>query len=55
MSEAKTDPELQGMIDLYGIENIPNPEQYPMRFAFLVKSYRYYTMKQAQKNSKVNN
>ena len=30
---------LRELIQFYGIENIPNPEHYPLRFEFLVKSY----------------
>ena len=33
---------LQEMIDYFGIENIPNPDQYPKRFEFLTKSYEHY-------------
>ena len=33
---------LQEMIELYGLENIPNPEQYPMQFEFLTKSFEHY-------------
>lgn len=33
---------LEEMIAYYGKENIPNPEQYPIRFAFLTKSFEHY-------------
>lgn len=32
---------LKELILFYGAENIPNPEQYPLRFEFLVKSYEH--------------
>ncbi len=38
---------LDEFIDYFGIENIPNPEQYPIRFKFLVKTFEHYkTMKE---------
>lgn len=30
------------MIEFYGAENIPNPEQYPRQFEFLTKSFEHY-------------
>lgn len=30
------------MIEHYGVENIPNPEHYPIRFEFLVRSFEHY-------------
>lgn len=33
---------LKAMIEHYGIENIPNPEHWPMRFEFMVKSFEHY-------------
>jgi hypothetical protein len=32
----------EAMIELFGIENIPNPEQYPMQFEFLTKTFEHY-------------
>jgi hypothetical protein len=34
-----------------GLKNIPNPDQYPIRFAFFVKSFKYFKMMQ-EKNMK---
>lgn len=39
---------LEEMIAHYGEENIPNPEHYPIRFEFLVKSYEHYMKMQHQ-------
>jgi len=36
------DDTLDEFIDYFGIENIPNPEQYPARFKFLIKSFEHY-------------
>lgn len=36
------DKDLREFIDYYGQENIPNPEQYPLRFAFLVKMFQHH-------------
>lgn len=33
---------LQEMIDYYGIQNIPDPKHWPMRFEFLVKSFEHH-------------
>ncbi len=33
---------LDEFIDYFGIENIPNPEQYPIRFKFLIKTFEHY-------------
>ncbi len=38
----KNDELVQEFIDYYGQKNIPNPEQYPRRFKFLVKSFEHY-------------
>lgn len=45
------DKELQEFIDYCGQENIPNPEQYPLRFAFLVKSFQHHKRMQNYKMS----
>jgi len=43
----KEDEELQEFIDYHGQENIPNPEQYPLSFAFLVKSFQHHKRMQS--------
>lgn len=30
------------MVNFFGRENIPNPEQYPIRFEFLTKSFEHH-------------
>ena len=30
------------MVEHYGVENIPNPEQYPIRFEFLTRSFEHF-------------
>lgn len=41
---------LKEMIEFYGADKIPNPEQYPMQFEFLTKSFEHYKkMKQQSK------
>ena len=30
------------MVEYYGIENIPNPENYPIRFEFLTRSFEHF-------------
>lgn len=46
----KTEKMINELIEYYGgAENIPNPVHYPIRFAFLVKSYEHYMkMKEMQ-------
>jgi hypothetical protein len=44
--------ELQEFVDYCGKENIPNPEHYPRRFEFLVKSFQHYKRMQEMKGSK---
>jgi hypothetical protein len=34
-----TDEDIKGFIDYFGEENIPNPEQYPIKVAWLMKWY----------------
>lgn len=33
---------LKEMIEHYGADNIPNPEHWPMRFEFLMRSFEHY-------------
>jgi hypothetical protein len=33
---------LKEMIEYFGEKNIPDPEQYPIRFQFLTKSFEHY-------------
>lgn len=46
----KTDENLNEMIEYFGIENIPNPEHYPLRFEFMVRSFEHYKKMQSIKN-----
>lgn len=42
MDEEKEIRELyEEMMKKYGKENVPNPNQYPIRFEFMVKSFLY--------------
>jgi hypothetical protein len=38
----KDDEFVKGFVEYFGESNIPNPEQYPRKFEFLVKSYEHY-------------
>jgi hypothetical protein len=49
----KDDETLNEMIEYYGIENIPNPEHYPMRFDFIVKSFVHYKKMQEIRETKI--
>jgi len=42
MNYSENDKFTQEFIDYYGEENIPNPDQYPLRFEFLAKSFEHY-------------
>lgn len=41
-SAKRDDAFIEEFIEYYGVENIPDPNQYPARFEFLVKSYEHY-------------
>ena len=43
---------LKEMIEHYGLENIPNPEHYPIRFEFLTRSFEHYKKMQNLKTEK---
>ena len=38
---------LNEMVEHYGVENIPNPEQYPIRFEFLTQSFEHFLKMQS--------
>ena len=38
----RNDAFITEMLEHYGVENIPNPEHYPIRFEFLVKSFEHH-------------
>lgn len=45
----KNDILVQEFIDYYGQENIPNPDHYPRRFEFLIKSFEHHKKMQEYK------
>ena len=50
---AKNDEEFtEKFIRHYGAENIPDPNQYPKRFEFLVKSFEHYNRMRDLKDEK---
>ncbi len=40
--------EIEEFIKYFGIENLPNPEHEPRRFAYFVKLFRYYKSRNEQ-------
>lgn len=46
----RDDAFIEEFIEYYGIENIPDPEQYPNRFEFLIKSYEHYKRMESMKS-----
>ena len=48
-SEKIDDALIEEFIEYYGIENIPDPNQYPKRFEFLIKSFEHYKKMQGEK------
>lgn len=38
----KDDQFIKELIEYYGEKNLPNPEQYPKRFEFMVKAFEFY-------------
>lgn len=53
-SVKKDDEFIEEFISYYGVENIPDPMQYPKRFEFLVKSYEHYKRMQGLNNENRN-
>lgn len=53
-SVKRDDEFIEEFIEHYGVENIPDPFQYPRRFEFLVKSYEHYKRMQELKNENRN-
>lgn len=49
-SVKRDDAFIEEFIEHYGVENIPDPFQYPRRFEFLVKSYEHYKQMQELEN-----
>lgn len=49
-SVKRDDEFIEEFIEYYGIENIPDPEQYPNRFEFLIKSYEHYKRMESLKS-----
>ena len=45
------DEDIQGFIDYFGEENIPNPEQYPRRVEWLKKWYINIVMRNREDNN----
>lgn len=41
-SVKRDDKFIEELIEHYGVENMPDPDQYPRRFEFLVKSFEHY-------------
>lgn len=50
-SVKRDDAFIEEFIEYYGVENIPDPYQYPKRFEFLVKTYEYYKYRQEMKGN----
>ena len=49
----RDDEFLKEMIEYYGVENMPNPDHYPMRFEFMSRSFEHYKRMQERKNKVV--
>lgn len=51
-SVERNDDFLNEMVEYYGgVENLPNPDHYPIRFEFLTKSFEHYKrMQKANEN-----
>ena len=47
----RDDALIEELIEHYGVENIPDPIQYPNRFEFFVKSYEHYKRMQELKGT----
>jgi hypothetical protein len=45
-----SDEEIQGFIDYFGEDNIPNPDHYPMRVRWLMKWYKHIVERNRREN-----
>jgi len=45
-----SDEEVQGFIDYFGEDNIPNPDHYPMRVRWLMKWYKHIVERNRREN-----
>jgi hypothetical protein len=50
MSSEELEKIYDEMVEIFG-DNLPNPEQEPIRFAYYVKLYKYYHVSNASGNS----
>jgi hypothetical protein len=50
MSNEELEKIYKEMVEIFG-DNLPNPEQEPIRFAYYVKLYKYYHVSSASGNS----
>ena len=41
-----SDDQVKEFIEFYGEDKIPNPEQYPIRFKFLLETFKYVKSRQ---------
>jgi len=42
MNDINTESELQEFLDYFTGTTIPDPDQYPKRFEFMIKSFQHY-------------
>jgi hypothetical protein len=47
MSEQELLQHYERLVEMYG-DQLPNPEHEPVRFAYFVKLYKYYSLKPAE-------
>ena len=49
-----SDEEIQGFIDYFGEDKIPNPEHYPQRVIWLMKWYKHIVLRNRKDNEERN-
>ena len=47
-----SDEDIQGFIDYFGEDKIPNPDQYPMKVIWLMKWYKYIVLRNREEELK---
>jgi hypothetical protein len=47
-----SDEEIQGFIDYFGEDKIPNPEHYPQKVIWLMKWYKYIVLRNREEELK---
>ncbi len=45
LSEKLTDKQLRKMVEYFGLDRLPDPDNYPLSFQYYIKIYKYIKIK----------